>query len=105
MVDQNPIWPENLIDRKKRLATDARVKWLIRDRPGVVAARHDAVEAAVGDIFVFIDDDVKIVDPFFLARHAANYAVFPELDVVVGREVYQDKRRPQLHPFRPLATK
>src|SRR5262249_5116455 len=62
VVDQNPVWPEDLIDRKKRLATDGRMKWLIRDRPAVVAARHDAVEAAVGDIFVFIDDDVKILD-------------------------------------------
>jgi len=101
VVDQNPVWPEDLIDRKKRLATDARVKWLIRDRPGVVAARHDAVEAAVGDIFVFIDDDVKIVDPFLLARHAANYAAFPELDVVVGREVYQGQAAPPIAPFPP----
>jgi GT2 family glycosyltransferase len=101
VVDQNPVWPDNLIDRKKRLATDARVKWLIRDRPDVVAARHDAVEAAVGDIFVFIDDDVKIIDPFFLARHTANYAAFPELDVVVGREVYQGQAAPPIAPFPP----
>src|SRR5262245_25905139 len=56
VVDQNPSWPEDLLNRKTDLANDARVRWLVRGQPGVVSARHDAVEAAVGDIFVFIDD-------------------------------------------------
>jgi len=101
VVDQNPLWPEALLRRKVQLAADPRVKWLIRDRPGVVAARHDAVDAAEGDIFVFIDDDVKILDPFFLARHLANYEACPELDVVVGREVYQGQTVPPIASFPP----
>ena len=83
------------------VAADARVKWSFRDKPGVVAARHDAVEIATGDIFVFIDDDVAIPDPFFLARHAINYEALSDLDVVVGREVYLGQTVPTVAPFPP----
>ena len=51
VVDQNPAWPGSLRGRRAELASDARVKWLVQGEPGVVAARHDAVAAATGDIF------------------------------------------------------
>src|SRR5688572_19607375 len=79
VVDQNPAWPGELLVRKNALAADGRVRWIAKDKPGVVAARHDAVEAARGGIFVFIDDDVAIPDPHFLARHAANYDHLPDV--------------------------
>jgi GT2 family glycosyltransferase len=104
VVDQNPSWPDALRDRKAHVASDARVKWLVRDKPGVVASRHDAVDAAIGDIFVFIDDDVLIPDRFFLARHLANYEALPDLDVVVGREVYREQALPSVAPFPPPCT-
>jgi hypothetical protein len=46
VVDQNSFWPEVLRTCKQRVASDARVKWLFRDKPGAVAAGHDAVEVA-----------------------------------------------------------
>jgi len=99
VVDQNPVWPEDLLAHRAQVAGRAEVKWLVRDKPSVVAARHDAVEVATGDIFVFIDDDVTILDPFFLARHAANYDALPALDAVVGREVYVGQATPSVAPF------
>jgi GT2 family glycosyltransferase len=101
VVDQNQSWPESLLDRKRELAAHASVRWLHRSQPGVVSARHDAVDAAVGDIFVFVDDDVLIPDPFFLARHLANYEALPDLDAVVGREVYGGQPMPPIAPFPP----
>lgn len=101
IVDQNDAWPETLSARKRLLANDRRVKWLVRDLPGVVSARHDAVQVAVGNIFVFIDDDVYIPDPFFLARHFANYRALPEIDVVIGREIYNGQPVPTLVQFPP----
>jgi len=98
VVDQNPEWPEDLIGQKNLLAIHSQIKWLIREKPGVVAARHDAVQAASGDIFVFIDDDVAIPDPHFLARHAANYDAIPGLDVVVGQEIYKNQKPPEVAP-------
>lgn len=101
VVDQNPAWPDSLQGRKAELASDARVKWLARDQPGVVVARHDAVAAATGDIFVLVDDDVLIPDRFFHARHLANYEALPDLDVVIGREVYYGQTEPRVAPFPP----
>jgi GT2 family glycosyltransferase len=101
IVDQNPAWPDHLHIRKTKLAANMRVKWLTRDQPGVVAARHDAVAVATGDIFVFVDDDVLIPDQFFLARHLANYKALPDLDVVIGREVYREQPQPAIAPFPP----
>jgi GT2 family glycosyltransferase len=101
VVDQNLIWPEDLRERKERVAANARVNWSFRDEAGVVAARHDAVEIATGDILVFVDDDVAIPDPFFLARHAVNYEALSDLDVVVGREVYLGQALPPVSPFPP----
>lgn len=99
VVDQNPTWPEQLHDQRAKLAGDVRLRWLTRSQPGVVAARHDAIAVAAGAIFVFVDDDVLIPDRFFLARHLANYKALPDLDVVVGREVYRGQPEPQIAPF------
>lgn len=101
VVDQNPAWPEELEGRKNLLAVNRHVRWLTREKPGVVDARHDAVEVAQGGIFVFIDDDVAIPDPHFLARHAANYDAMPGLDAVIGREVYAEHAKPAIAPFPP----
>lgn len=98
VVDQNPAWPADQSARQLRLRENPKIKWLTREKPGVVAARHDAVEAAAGDIFVFIDDDVAIADPYFLARHAANYAAMPDLDAVIGQEIYKNQPTPPIAP-------
>lgn len=104
VVDQNSTWPEHLLDLKITLTSDARLTWLTRDQPGVVGARHDAVAIAAGDIFVFVDDDVLIPDRFFLARHLANYEALPDVDVVIGREVYRGRQEPEIAPFPPRNT-
>ena len=47
-------------------------------------ARNYAVRRAIGDIMLFIDDDVQL-PPGFLAAHAQNYLDRPEVGAVAGR--------------------
>lgn len=86
VVDQNAAWPDALVARREALRADARVQWLTVAPNGVVAARHDAVEAARGSLFVFVDDDVAIPYPTFLTRHERLYDD-PTVDAVAGREL------------------
>jgi GT2 family glycosyltransferase len=85
VADQNDEWPAEYQDRRARLAADPRVRWLTIRPPGVVAARNEAVRQSTGDVLVFVDDDVKIRNSEFLARHARNYAD-PAVAGVIGRE-------------------
>jgi GT2 family glycosyltransferase len=61
---------------------------------GVVAARRAGVEASSGRVLVFIDDDVRIRDPRFLAQHAANYTD-PEVMAVCGQELSPPSYQPR----------
>jgi GT2 family glycosyltransferase len=61
---------------------------------GVVAARRAGVEASSGNILVFVDDDVRIRDPRFLARHVANYTD-PDIMAVCGQELSPPDYQPR----------
>src|SRR5712691_4887603 len=80
-----------------RFVENPRIHWMTLKRPGVVRARNLAVKASQGTILLFLDDDVRIPNRRFLARHAANYKD-KSLSAVVGRELRPDQARSSLVP-------
>jgi len=84
VVDQNTEWPAELLARRAHLQAHAHVRWLTM-KPGVVAARNEAVRISRGQILLFIDDDVVIKEPEFIHRHVQNYSD-ASLAAVAGRE-------------------
>jgi len=90
IADQNPQWPAELEAQKKAFADLDHITWLNLDRPGVVNARNSAVEKSNGEILLFLDDDVRILNHRFLERHVANYRE-SNVSAVSGRELPADK--------------
>jgi GT2 family glycosyltransferase len=84
--DQNAIWPEDRRSRLEALKANGRVRWLSLGLVGVVRARNLAVAESKGDLLIFVDDDVLIGGPDFLARHARTFAN-PLVSAVSGREL------------------
>jgi GT2 family glycosyltransferase len=85
VVDQNPEWSEEYHESLAAIRQDDRILWLTQSQPEVVLARNTAVDQAKGDIVIFVDDDVEIIDSQFIHRHVTNYDD-PLVHVVVGRE-------------------
>ena len=101
VVDQNKNWPEELHSELNEIKTNALVKWIHLDKPGVVAARNEGVKTSTGEILLFIDDDVEIKDRYFLLKHAINYRD-TSIDAVTGRELYpMYTLRPALSTYKP----
>lgn len=74
VVDQTPL------DRRRVLAADGLVlRWLVQEEPSASAARNFGLREAMGQIVLFLDDDVIIKDPCFLQKHLRHYA---DLEVV-----------------------
>jgi len=97
VADQNPEWPADCRARLNQFVADARIHWIRLEQPGVVRARNLAVKESRGTILLFIDDDVRIPNRLFLARHAANYRD-KSLSAVVGRELRPDQARSSAAP-------
>ena len=87
IVDQNEEWPADSQVKWSRMSADPRINWIKGFPPGVVCARNHAASIATGEILVFVDDDVVIEDPRFLAGHAACYTD-PAVSAVTGCELY-----------------
>jgi GT2 family glycosyltransferase len=68
----------------EELANAGTIRWFRVDWASLPAARNYAVRRAVGEIILFIDDDVKLPDGF-LAAHADNYLEKPDVGCVAGR--------------------
>ena len=68
----------------EQLANAGKIKWFQVDWANLPAARNYAVRRAVGEIILFIDDDVQLPDGF-LAAHACNYLAKPDVGCVAGR--------------------
>lgn len=68
----------------EELANAGRIQWFRVDWASLPAARNYAVRRAVGEIILFIDDDVQLPDGF-LAAHADNYLEKPDVGCVAGR--------------------
>lgn len=85
IADQNEAWPEEWKAARDQAAGAENVKWL-RLKNGAVAARNEAVRQSKGEILLFVDDDVSIKDPWFIARHVKNYEL-AEISAVLGCEI------------------
>lgn len=92
VIDQNPEWPPSLRDRAADLKQDLRLRWLSLPSPGVVGARNEGVVRSIGDILLFVDDDVAIDDPHFIASHVINYQ-HPDISAVAGRELSPEQHQ------------
>jgi GT2 family glycosyltransferase len=83
VVDQTPTHePETLADLEQ-LAASGKIQWFQVDWASLPGARNYAVRRAVGEIILFIDDDVEL-PPQYLQMHARNYQR-PEVGAVAGR--------------------
>lgn len=85
VVDQNKDWPPEYQTTLMEIRQSPRLIWLTLDKPEVVMARNIAVQYASGEILLFIDDDVRITDKLFIAKHAVNF-IDPTTNIVSGRE-------------------
>jgi GT2 family glycosyltransferase len=97
IADQNPEWPTACRVRLNKFVDDTRVHLMTLEQPGVVRARNLAVKESSGAILLFLDDDVRIPNRRFLARHVANYED-ESLSAVVGRELRPDQARSSAIP-------
>jgi GT2 family glycosyltransferase len=97
IVDQNPEWPADCRVRLNGFLEDARVHLMTLEQPGVVRARNLAVKASREVILLFLDDDVRIPNRLFLARHVANYQD-KSISAVVGRELRPEQARSSAIP-------
>jgi GT2 family glycosyltransferase len=65
---------------------DPRLRYVRLPANGLPNARNAGIAMARGDIIVFIDDDVELLSPEFLAAHAVCYGD-PSVGAVVGRSI------------------
>jgi GT2 family glycosyltransferase len=89
VADQNQYWPPETLTEKTKIENDPRVNWIHLSELGVVNARHAAASQATGEIFLFVDDDVQIIEKSFIENHAINYKD-SQIDAVCGREIPAD---------------
>lgn len=70
VVDQTPESDQDPDARKflKELDNAGRIKYLTIIRRGLTIARNEGIRAAVGDVFVFLDDDV-FIPPNYIAAY------------------------------------
>lgn len=100
VIDQNPDWPPELSEARRTLAAESRVRWVRIERSGLALARNEGAMHATGEILLFVDDDVALVDDDFIARHVRNFAD-PTVAAVAGRELM---RGMPIEPLPPLAA-
>lgn len=99
VVDQTPVHAPETAAYLERIRS--RIVYLRQTGPSVVAAANRGLAAARGEVVVFVDDDIRIPHPDFLAAHLANY---DDLSVggVAGRVL--DAADPRPGPFDPRAA-
>lgn len=68
----------------EELAKLGKIRWFRVNWASLPGARNYAVRRAVGEIILFIDDDVELPQGF-LTAHAANYLAKPDVGCVAGR--------------------
>ena len=84
VVDQTQNHESKTQTYLQELADARKIKWYRVDWASLPGARNYAVRRAIGDILVFIDDDVKL-ETDYLQSHAKNYQNHPEIGAVAGR--------------------
>ncbi|QSJ17031.1 hormogonium polysaccharide biosynthesis glycosyltransferase HpsN [Nostoc sp. UHCC 0702] len=84
VVDQSPKHKPEIQAYLEEQAAAGKIKWFHLDWASLPGARNYGVRRSVGEIILFIDDDVKLT-PGFLAAHVKNYLQNPEVGAVAGR--------------------
>lgn len=76
---------------RTQVGDDARIAWLHTEHRGVSAARNAALEAAIGDVITYLDDD-NTMDPWWLKAVAWAFVHNPDVDVLYGGRVMDEPR-------------
>ncbi|MDF2386594.1 hormogonium polysaccharide biosynthesis glycosyltransferase HpsN [Nostoc ellipsosporum NOK] len=84
VVDQSPKHKPEIQAYLEEQAATGKIKWFHLDWASLPGARNYGVRRSIGEIILFIDDDVKLT-PGFLAAHVKNYLQNPEVGAVAGR--------------------
>ena len=96
VVDQTKTHRSDTVRFLDRIAP--RIRHVKLNQPSVTAACNVGAGLATGEILVFLDDDVRILDHSLLARHADRFRD-PSIGVVAGR--VRNPARPQGDRFDP----
>jgi GT2 family glycosyltransferase len=84
VVDQTAKHQLEITNYLEELATQNKIKWFHLPWASLPGARNYAIRRSLGEIILFIDDDVQLT-PGFLTAHAQNYRNNPEIGAVAGR--------------------
>lgn len=84
VVDQTPQHKPEIETYLQQQVSSGKIKWFRLNWASLPGARNYAVRRSIGEIILFIDDDVK-VEPGFLKAHAQNFIDKPEIGAVAGR--------------------
>ncbi|MGD1874380.1 MAG: hormogonium polysaccharide biosynthesis glycosyltransferase HpsN [Mastigocoleus sp.] len=84
VVDQTAEHKSEIETFLSEKAQSEEIKLYKLDWASLPGARNYAVRRCMGDVILFIDDDIKM-EPGFLAAHGKNYVAKPEVGAVAGR--------------------
>lgn len=84
VVDQTKVHQPETQEYLEQLANTGKIRWFQVNWASLPGARNYAVRRAIGEIILFIDDDVQLPTKF-LSAHARNYQEHPEIGAVAGR--------------------
>jgi GT2 family glycosyltransferase len=84
VVDQTPTHEPETQQYLDELAGTQKIRFHKVTWASLPGARNYAVRRSIGEIILFLDDDV-LLPPGFLAAHARNYQEHPEIGAVAGR--------------------
>lgn len=93
IADQTPRHDPATEDFLRCAAAEKRVRWLRLSPPGVVAAMNRGLREALGEIVLFLDDDI-VPGTALVAAHRAVFESFPDAWAVVGRVVQPEDSVP-----------
>ncbi|PAX60438.1 hormogonium polysaccharide biosynthesis glycosyltransferase HpsN [Brunnivagina elsteri] len=84
VVDQTPQHKPEIESYLKELSDTHKIQWFRINWASLPGARNYAVRRSIGEIILFLDDDVRL-ETGFLKAHAKNYLEKPEVGAVAGR--------------------
>jgi GT2 family glycosyltransferase len=99
VVDQSPSHEPETDRRLSGWSEKGAITWLRLDMPGITRSMNIGLAKAVGDIVLFLDDDI-IPAPGFLKKHLEAHQARPEAWGVVG-QILQPGEESEDVPFTP----
>lgn len=86
VIDQTPVHTPETQAYLEKLKAKGKIRWFQVNWASLPRARNYGVRRAVGEIILFIDDDVQLTERF-LITHARNYSERAEIGAVAGRSL------------------